>query len=438
MPYFHFHLFVINPKYSPATAIDTAIMQRLLLSIAFACAGLVQAAAPAKPAYQSASYAPGPRPVSAKQLEELGRQLFFDRSLSASGRMSCATCHSPSHAYGPPNGLAAQLGGKDGKQPGTRAAPSLRYLQSVPPFSEHFHDNDGNDSEDAGPTGGYTWDGRADSAHAQASLPLLAANEMANGTPAAVVDKLRRSAAAARFQKLFGSDIFSHPAQAFDKAALALEVFQQNPREFYPYDSKYDAFLRGQAKLSAKEARGLKAFNDPDKGNCASCHISQRSESGAFPAFTDYGHIAVGAPRNPELAANRDRHYFDLGLCGPARTDFKNRGDYCGLFRTPSLRNVARRKTFFHNGAFHDLRQVLRFYAERDTRPGKWYPKGKDGKVAKFDDLPARYQANVNMEAPFGGKAGGKAMFSERDIDDMLAFLKTLNDGYKPAGRGKS
>ncbi|MEO3961541.1 cytochrome-c peroxidase [Chromobacterium piscinae] len=166
-------------------------MQRLLLSIAFACAGLVQAAAPAKPAYQSASYAPGPRPVSAKQLEELGRQLFFDRSLSASGRMSCATCHSPSHAYGPPNGLAAQLGGKDGKQPGTRAAPSLRYLQSVPPFSEHFHDNDGNDSEDAGPTGGYTWDGRADSAHAQASLPLLAANEMANGTPAAVVKSVR-------------------------------------------------------------------------------------------------------------------------------------------------------------------------------------------------------------------------------------------------------
>ncbi|MEO3961542.1 hypothetical protein [Chromobacterium piscinae] len=99
---------------------------------------------------------------------------------------------------------------------------------------------------------------------------------------------------------------------------------------------------------------------------------------------------------------------------------------------------MARRKTFFHNGAFHDLRQVLRFYAERDTRPGKWYPKGKDGKVAKFDDLPTRYQANVNMEAPFGGKAGGKAMFSERDIDDMLAFLKTLNDGYKPAGRGKS
>ncbi|MEO9386498.1 cytochrome-c peroxidase [Chromobacterium phragmitis] len=405
----------------------------LLLTLLAACSVFA-----APPAYQGANYAPGPRPVSAKQLEALGRQLFFDRSLSASGQASCASCHSPGHAYGPPNALSAQMGGKDGKQMGTRAAPSLRYLQSVPPFSEHFHDNDGNDSEDAGPTGGYTWDGRADSAHAQAALPLLAANEMANGTPALAAKRLGASAAAPRFRALFGRDIFAHPEQAFAKAALALEVFQQNPREFAPYNSKYDAYLRGQATLSAKEMRGLNAFNDPAKGNCASCHISQRSEGGAFPAFTDYGHIAIGAPRNPELTANRDGHYFDLGLCGPARTDFKNRADYCGLFRTPSLRNVATRKMFFHNGAFHDLRQVLRFYAERDTRPEKWYPKGKDGKTAKFDDLPIRYQANVNMEAPFGGKAGGKPMFSERDIDDMLAFLKTLSDGYKPAGRDKS
>ncbi|MGC0154384.1 cytochrome-c peroxidase [Chromobacterium vaccinii] len=391
-----------------------------------------------KPAYLGASYAPSAHPVSAGQLEALGRQLFFDRSLSASGAMSCASCHSPSHAYGPPNGLAAQLGGRDGRQPGTRAVPSLRYLQNVPPFSEHFHDNDGNDSEDAGPTGGYTWDGRADSTHAQAALPLLAANEMANGTPAQAAKRLQASPAAARFRELFGKDIFAHPAQAFDKAVLALETFQQNPKEFYPYDSKYDAYLRGQTKLSAQEARGLKAFNDPAKGNCASCHLSQRSESGAFPAFSDFGHIAVGAPRNPAIAANRDGRYFDLGLCGPYRGDFKRRADYCGLFRTPGLRNVATRQTFFHNGAFHDLRQVLRFYAERDTNPAKWYPKGPDGKTAKFDDLPARYQANVNMEAPFGGKAGGKPAFDEKDIDDMLAFLKTLNDGYKPAGRSKS
>ncbi|MEN3029348.1 cytochrome-c peroxidase [Chromobacterium amazonense] len=402
------------------------------LSILAALSTSTLAAPPAKPAYVGAAYAPGARPVSAKALESLGRQLFFDRSLSASGAMSCATCHSPAHAYGPPNGLAVQLGGVDGKQPGARAVPSLRYLQTVPAFSEHFHDDDGNDSEDAGPTGGFTWDGRADSTHSQASLPLLAANEMANGTPAAVVKKLQVSHAANSFRQLFGKDIFSHPDAAFAKAVLALEVFQQNPREFAPYDSKYDAYLRGQTKLSAQEMRGLKAFNDPAKGNCASCHLSARSENGAFPLFSDFGHIAVGAPRNPAIAANRNSHYYDLGLCGPYRTDLKNHPEYCGLFRTPSLRNVATRKTFFHNGVFSDLRQVLRFYAERDTHPEKWYPKGKDGKVAKFDDLPARYHGNVNMEPPFGGKPGAKSAFNEQDINDMLAFLKTLNDDYKP------
>lgn len=410
----------------------------LLLPLTLALLPLPSSAAPAKPAYLGAPYAPGSHPVQAKQLEQLGRQLFFDRGLSASGSMSCATCHSPTHAYGPPNGLAVQLGGANGKQAGTRAVPSLRYLQTVPAFSEHFHDDDGNDSEDAGPTGGLTWDGRADSTHSQAALPLLSANEMANGTPAAVVKKLQASPHAQRFRQLFGQDIFSHPDAAFGKAVLALEVFQQNPKEFSPYDSKYDAFLRGQVKLSAQERRGLKTFNDPAKGNCASCHLSQRAESGAFPLFSDFGHIAVGAPRNPAIAANRDSHYHDLGLCGPYRTDLKNHPEYCGLFRTPSLRNVATRKAFFHNGVFHSLRQVLRFYAERDVKPENWYPKTRAGKVAKFDDLPARYHGNVNMEPPFGGKAGGKPAFSERDIDDMLAFLKTLNDGYKPATGKKS
>jgi cytochrome c peroxidase len=100
-------------------------------------------------------------PQESQQLSQLGRQLFFEPALSASGKQSCASCHSPEHAYGPPDGQSVQFGGIDGKQMGSRAVPSLRYLQTVPPFSEHFRDNDGNDSEDAGPTGGFTWDGRA-------------------------------------------------------------------------------------------------------------------------------------------------------------------------------------------------------------------------------------------------------------------------------------
>ncbi len=125
-----------------------------------------------------------------------GRALFSDRALSASGRTACASCHDPAHAYGPPNARAVQMAGPDGRTPGTRAAPSLRYLQAVPPFTEHFFDADGDDSIDQGPAGGYTWDGRARSIHEQAALPLLSPLEMANRDPAQVVANARRSKSA--------------------------------------------------------------------------------------------------------------------------------------------------------------------------------------------------------------------------------------------------
>ena len=71
----------------------------------------------------------------------------------------------PAHAYGPPNGLAVQLGGPDGSRPGLRAAPSLRYRHNIPPFTEHRHDEDVDESIDQGPAGGYNWDGRAANVH---------------------------------------------------------------------------------------------------------------------------------------------------------------------------------------------------------------------------------------------------------------------------------
>ena len=52
--------------------------------------------------------------------------------------MACATCHDPAHGFSPANDLAVQLGGKDMRQPGLRAVPSLTYLQAVPPFTEHI------------------------------------------------------------------------------------------------------------------------------------------------------------------------------------------------------------------------------------------------------------------------------------------------------------
>jgi cytochrome c peroxidase len=147
---------------------------------------------------------------------------------------------------------------------------------------------------------------------------------------------------------------------------------------------------------------------------------------GAFPHFTDFGFAALGVPRNRAIAANRDPKFFDLGLCGPTRTDLSEHKEYCGQFRVPGLRNVAARRVFFHNGVFHDLKQVLEFYAQRDTRPARWYASG--GRVDPFDDLPKEYRANVNREPPFGGTAGAPPALTSDQIEDLVAFLKTLTD----------
>jgi cytochrome c peroxidase len=394
----------------------------------------------ATPAHVGAAYAPAatgkPQPDAAR-LTEIGRLIFSDASLSASGRMSCASCHDPAHAYGPPNALPVQLGGPDLRTPGPRATPSLRYLQTLAAFTEHHHDNDGDDSVDAGPTGGRMWDGRAGSAHEQAGMPLLSLAEMANASTDEVARKLARAPYADKLRAAFGDDVFADASATFRAASMALEVFQQSPADFYPFTSKYDAYLRGQQKLSAAESRGLKLFNDAGKGNCASCHISAVTGDGAFPLFTDFGLIALGVPRNRALAQNADPAFHDLGLCGPFRTDFRDRPEYCGLFRTPSLRNAAVRQSFFHNGVFHSLEQAVRFYAERDTNPARWYPRGRDGKVQKFDDLPPRYHANLNSDPPFDRHPGDRPSLSDAEVRDVVAFLRTLTDAdQQPADKG--
>ena len=379
----------------------------------------------AKPFYSAFE----PMPAAAA-LTALGRQLFADPSLSASGKISCATCHDPKHDFAPANGRPVQRGGGDGRSFGVRAVPSLKYTQKVPPFTEHYIDDEGDDSVDQGPAGGRMWDGRSQSFHDQARLPLFSPFEMANANADAVAAKVE-TGYAAQFRRLFGEKIFADKALAFKGMLMALEAYQQSAAEFYPYSSKYDAFLRHEASLSAQELRGLAAFNDPERGNCARCHPSAM-QKGAFPQFTDFGFAAIGAPRNAAIPANADGGYYDLGLCGPVRTDLNGRAEYCGLFRTPSLRNAARRAVYMHNGVFNSLRDVVRFYAERDTQPQKWYPRASDGSTEKFNDLPEIHRANLDVQAPFDRHAGEAPALSDADIADIVAFLRTLNDGFKP------
>jgi cytochrome c peroxidase len=349
--------------------------------------------------------------------------MFLDPSLSASGRMACATCHDPKYAYGPAPGKAVALGGPRLNQSGTRTVPSLRYLREVPPFKEEYKFLDG----DLGPIGGLMWDGRAASLEEQAQLPLLAANEMANAGPSDVVRKLARAAYAAQFKALFGVDIFKHPGKAFAAGMSALAAFQQVPEEFYPYSSRYDAYLRGEIELTEQEERGADLFKDPDKGNCASCHLGT-SRDGVPPPFTDFDFVNVGVPRNPRLPANKDPRYYDLGLCGPNRLDLAKKRALCGYFQSPTVRNTAIRDAYFHNGVYTTLRQVMDFYNERDLHPEKFYPRNPDGSVHRYDDMPPGYPDDIDHDPPLDRKPGDKPALTDADIDDIIAFLKTLTD----------
>ena len=91
------------------------------------------------------------------------------------------------------------------------------------------------------------------------------------------------------------------------------QAFQRDDVAFNGFSSKYDSVLAGKAELTAQEARGLALFNDAAKGNCAACHPSEKSADGKPPLFTDFSYDNLSVPRNPEIIANRDPTYFDLG-----------------------------------------------------------------------------------------------------------------------------
>jgi cytochrome c peroxidase len=357
------------------------------------------------------------------ELAALGRLIFFDANLSASGKMSCGTCHDRRYGYGPPPGRAIAMGGPDMKLSGTRAVPSIRYLRGNPPFGEDHHFADG----DVGPVGGFMWDGRANSIREQASLPLLAANEMANGTAAEVAAKLRKRSYAEELQRIFGRNVFRDPQRALEAATVALDTFQETPSEFFPYSSRYDAFLRGEIELNEHEERGVEIFKDPARGNCASCHLGT-IRAGTLPAFNDYDYANVGVPRNPRIPANADPEYYDAGLYGPIRQDLHDKKEYCGLFRAPTLRNVAVRDAFFHNGVFSSLQEVMAFYVERDLYPEKYYSRRADGTVHIFDDLPPSCPDNIDHDPPLDRKPGTAPALTQEEQDDVIAFLKTLTD----------
>ncbi|MBO1324286.1 cytochrome-c peroxidase [Acetobacter sp. TBRC 12305] len=396
-------------------------------------------------------------------MAQVGRDIFFDQALSGSGHLSCASCHVPQNDYAPAGTTGFMPGGRRLERQGSRNVPSLMYLERQPPFSIG---PDNAESEGTGtppaaplptpsqsppagtsptpstapppaktarntqdsaanlvPQGGLFWDGRADTLEEQANGPLFNPDEMA-ADKAAVIHHLQHASYTAALLALIGPNAANKPDLLLSEALFALARYQMEEQRFHPYSSKFDLWLEGKAAFTPQERRGYLAFNDPDRANCAACHVDLVGPDRVPPLLTDYQFEALGVPAN----AHTPRPTPDLGLCDSGRLIAKAAG-YCGMFRTPSLRNVSRRQVFFHNAALTSLTQAVDFYRLRDPMPQAFYPRNRAGQVLKYNDLPERFHPNIDtQDKPFGQAEGMAPAFSEQERDDIIAFLKTLAD----------
>lgn len=368
-------------------------------------AAVVAVLAAGGPAAGQEPHRPGAAALTAK--EDLGKRLFFEESLSTPPGQACSACHDPRVAFANPD---TDLPVSRGAQPGlygNRNDQPAAYAAFVPPRHR--------DPEEGLWVGGLFWDGRASSLAEQAQGPPLNPLEMANPDVEKVAAKLRALDYARLFTEVYGEGALAEARRAYDHMADAIAAYERTA-EVNPFDSKYDRWLRGEAELSAQERRGLQLFEAEDKGNCAACHPSRPGKDGSPPLFTDFTYDNLGVPPNPEnpfylldARLNPDGFAFvDLGLGAVVKDPAQD-----GKFRVPTLRNAAVTGPYMHNGVFKTLFQVLAFYNTRDV--ARW-PAPEVGR-------------NVNKEEL------GNLRLTNRELEDLVAFLQTLTDGWRGGTR---
>jgi cytochrome c peroxidase len=322
--------------------------------------------------------------------ERLGALLYFDSKLSNPPGQSCASCHHPMAGFADPD---QELPVSEGVIPGRfggRNSPTSAYAAFSPTF--YFDEFDGLFK------GGQFWDGRAATLEDQAKGPFLNPLEM-NNTKDGVIRAVRRSAYASLFKSVYGKKSLDNVDTAYDRVAKAIAAFERT-KLLNSFSSKYDYVLKGKAKLTLQEARGLALFNS--KGNCAACHPSD-SADGVTPAlFTDFSYDNLGIPPNTEYPFAIDLPP-DLGLGVTVNDPAEN-----GKFKVPTLRNVAVTGPWGHNGYFETLKDIVHFYNTRDV---EGWP---------LPDVPE----TVNVD-----ELGDLGLTSQEE-DDVVAFLKTLTDGH--------
>jgi len=343
------------------------------------------------------------------QQEELGKNLFFDQNLSINNNQSCATCHASSVGWtGPDAAINAHGAVYEGSIPGEfgdRKPPAVAYAGDSPILRWDMTKW----------VGGMFWDSRAtgwtlgDPLAEQAQGPFLNPKEQALPSAQAVIDKVMASIYAGLFTAQCPG---INTAELYNCIGRAIAAYERSS-EVSQFTSKYDYWLKGQAKLTGQEQRGLELFNG--KAKCANCH--------AAPLFTDFTYDNLGIPKNLENPvydwAGAD--FVDVGLGGFLKTAGYPESVYApewGKQKVPTLRNLDLRpfkkfvKAFGHNGFFKSLEEIVQFYNTRDV-PGAGWP------------AP---EVAVNISTTEMGNLG----LNRGEELAIVAFLKTLSDGYVP------
>jgi cytochrome c peroxidase len=391
--------------------------------------------------------------------EQLGKSIFFDDNLSINQNQSCAACHAPGVGWTGPlsdiNAGGSVYEGSIAGRFGDRKPPSAAYATLSPIFHQ---DKSGLF------IGGNFWDGRAtgevlgNPAADQALGPFLNPAEQALPDSACVVYRVCNPVVLAdypvSFKDFFGEEAcnINWPAdvdtvcaaegatvtlsaadraksdEAYGNIGLSIAAYEDSS-EVNAFSSKFDLTYMGTTKLNKQEQRGFALFKG--KGKCRLCHIS----NGQQALFTDFTFDNLGIPQNPENPAGVAPAFIDPGLGGFLKSIGYDEDVYLaelGKHKVPTLRNVDLRpspdfvKAFGHNGYFKTLEGIVHFYNTRDVKdvcPGAY----AEAQALAADCWPAPEVAEtVNMD-----ELGDLGLTPDEEAA-IVAFLKTLSDGYIP------
>lgn len=379
--------------------------------------------------------------------EELGKSIFFDADLSINTNQSCAACHGPEAGWTGPdsdtNAYGAVYEGSVTGLFGNRKPPSSAYATPSPILHYVI------EKKEAVFIGGNFWDGRAtgeilgNPAAEQAQGPFLNPLEQALPDKAAVIQGICDSTYVFYFKQECGENACDpiNQMDAYDCVGFAVAAYEGSP-EVNQYSSKYDAFLAGTVNLTKEEKKGMNLFKS--KGKCANCHILDPGPNGEPPLLTDFTFDNLGVPRNPDNPFYHELDFnplgfswIDLGLGGflASRVDYQHfAAENNGKMKVPTLRNVAKwdgaapglqLKAYSHNGYFKTLKQIVHFYSTRDAKPTCLDSFTRVEDALAQDCWPAaEVPVNVNT------RELGNLHLTDAQEDAIVAFLKTLSDGY--------